>query len=76
MQGRAAGQFSKWLIPARARVQDLQGGAVWSVERAAERSRLTLAEYAGIWAVGIPGYFDHEAQQGRVYLVGNLESEP
>jgi hypothetical protein len=67
--GRVGGQFSKWSIPARARVLDKAGGDIWTVDRAAERSRLSLAEHEGSWAIGVPGYIGHGAQEGRVFLL-------
>ena len=66
---RVAGQFSKWLVPARARVLGVSGQTTWSVEHAAERSRLSLSYYDGTYAVGVPGALGQSAQQGRVYLL-------
>jgi hypothetical protein len=69
LSGRVAGQFSKWSIPARARVLGREIETVWSVDRAAERSRLSLAEFGGVWAVGVSGYMGMEAMEGRVFIL-------
>ena len=70
---RVAGQFSKWLIPARGRVISVAGGEVWSVDRAAERSRIVLSYNLGRWAIGIPGYLGTKGPIGRVYLIDEFE---
>ena len=66
---RAAGVFNKWQVPARVRMVPLDGGPIWMLDRAAERSRVALAEGEGIVAIGLPGYISESASEGRVYLV-------
>ncbi len=66
---RAAGVFNKWQVPARIRMVPLDGGPIWMLDRAAERSRVALAEGEGVVAIGLPGYISESASEGRVYLV-------
>jgi hypothetical protein len=67
--GRVAGVFNRHLRPPRARIPALDGGVVWTIDRAAERSRIALASGHGLFAVGVPGFGVTEARQGRVYLI-------
>ncbi|MFT5687064.1 MAG: hypothetical protein ACI8RZ_008021, partial [Myxococcota bacterium] len=66
---RTAGVFNKWQVPARVRIVSADGGPVWALDRAAERSRVSLAEGEGLVAVGLPGFISESASEGRVYLV-------
>ena len=66
---RAAGVFNKWQVPARVRMVPLNDGPIWALDRAAERSRVALAEGEGIVAIGLPGFISESASEGRVYLV-------
>ena len=75
-EGRAAGVFNKWQVPARARVVSLDGQEAWCVDRAAERSRLSLAHGADTWVVGVPGYLGTEAREGRLYIVSDEDVAP
>ncbi len=67
--GRVAGLFNRHLQPPRARIVPLEGGDVWVVDRAAERSRISLDGGHGLFAVGVPGFGATEAREGRVYLM-------
>ena len=67
--GRAAGVFNRHIRPPRARIVSLDDGDVWAVDRAAERSRIALGAGGGIVAVGVPGFGQGEAREGRVFLV-------
>jgi len=67
--GRAAGLFNRHLRPPRARIVPLDGGEVWAVDRAAERSRISLDAGHGLVVVGVPGFGAQEAREGRVYII-------
>lgn len=68
---RVAGVMDKWKAPGRARILPLDGGEIWAVDRAAERSRLSLAVDvdSGLFVVGVPGFGAREAREGRLFLV-------
>jgi len=66
---RATGIFSKRAIPQRARVVPLGGGVIWVIDRASERSRLSVSRAGDLWAVGVPGYLGTETNEGRVFLL-------
>jgi hypothetical protein len=67
--GRVAGVFNKWQVPARVRMVPVDGSPVWTLDRAAERSRVSLAEGEGLVAIGLPGFISESASEGRVFLV-------
>jgi hypothetical protein len=67
--GRTAGVFNKWQVPARLRIASLSDGEVWTIDRAAERSRVALAEGQGIVVIGVPGFISQHANEGHVFLV-------
>lgn len=66
--GRAAGRFNRHIVPPRLRIQDLDGGPVWLVDRAAENSRVSLDGAAGVVAVGV-AQFREGPTTGRVFVV-------
>jgi len=66
--GRAAGRFNRHIVPPRLRIQDLNGGEVWLVDRAAENSRVSLDGAAGVVAVGV-ARFREGPTTGRVFVV-------
>ncbi len=66
---RAAGVFNRHLTPPRGRIVPLDGGEVWVVDRAAERSRIALDGGEGLVVVGVPGFGAQRAEEGRVYIV-------
>ncbi len=67
--GWSAGVFNKWQVPARARLVRLDDGRIWTVDRAAERSRIAVDSSSALVAVGVPGWSSREASEGRVFLV-------
>jgi hypothetical protein len=69
--GWAMGVFDKWLVPARARVVALDGSTVWAIDRAAEKSVVTLDSDGTSVVVGAPGSLRHDAEEGRVYFVAD-----
>ena len=67
---RAAGRYNRHIVPPRLRVVSITGGDVWLVDRAAENSRVSLAESGGSMVVGVPS-FRQGATEGRVYVVAH-----
>ena len=66
--GRAAGRFNRHIVPPRLRIQALDGGLVWLIDRAAENSRVSLDGAAGVVAVGV-SQFREGPTSGRVFVV-------
>lgn len=66
---RAAGVFNRHITPPRARIVSRGSGQVWVVDRAAERSRITLSGGADLFVVGVPGFGAQEAEEGQVFIV-------
>jgi hypothetical protein len=66
---RTAGVFNRHLTPPRARIVPIDGGEVWVVDRAAERSRIAVDGAEGLAVVGVPGFGAQRAAEGRVYIV-------
>ena len=67
--GWMTGVFNKWTVPPRARMVSVAGD-VWAVERAAERSGLSVAVAGSITVIGVPGYAGEHAAEGRLLVVG------
>jgi len=68
--GRAAGRFNRHIVPPRLRIQDLDGGLVWLIDRAAENSRVSLDGAEGVVAVGV-AQFREGPTSGRVFVVNH-----
>jgi len=66
--GRAAGRFNRHIVPPRLRIVPLGDGEVWTVDRAAENSRVSLAAVDGLTLVGVP-QFRQARTFGRIFAV-------
>ena len=67
--GYAAGTFTKWIVPARARFVPLDGGPVLAMESGAEDQPLAVAGDADTVWLGAPYYAQDGQPGGVVYAV-------
>ena len=67
--GYAAGEFNKWIVPARTRVVPLRGGDVLALERGAEAQPTSLAVHDGLVVIGQPYEMHGGMNVGAVHTV-------
>jgi hypothetical protein len=69
--GYTVGEFNKWIVPARARVVPLEGGAVYAMEVGAEVQPMAVAGDGGRVIVGAP-YYPREGEPAGAAAVFSL----